>query len=112
MSKQKKYTQLGIRNCIFRFRCDRKWESLKPTENAGIRSCDDCGKFVYRCQTDEELVDAVSQNRCVAVFRVDPANDINSASSQHPPQELIAILGDVSPSRFSTPDLAGDKSDT
>lgn len=58
---------LSIRNCPFAFRCDRKWSALKATRDPDVRFCGDCQREVFRCHTDEELVQAVALNRCVAI---------------------------------------------
>lgn len=61
-----------LRNCPFAFRCTKQWLELKQTDSDKLRFCDDCQQPVYLCETDEELTEAIIQNRCVAI-RVFPA---------------------------------------
>ena len=56
-----------IRNCEFRFRCDRTWELLQATSDDAVRYCDQCRHTVHYCRTPAELHAALSENRCVAV---------------------------------------------
>jgi hypothetical protein len=56
-----------IRNCIFAFKCDKKWEELRATTTSNIHFCDACQRAVYFCRTDSELHEAIVLNRCVAV---------------------------------------------
>ncbi len=95
--KTPEYSDLGIRNCIFQFKCSKTWASLTPTNNADIRACDECGKSVYRCRTDSELVDAVSKNRCVAIFREKPDSGISTSVKLVPilPTYPIELMGYV-----------------
>lgn len=58
-----------IRNCQFAFQCKASWESLEIKKNAKVRFCKDCGKNVYLCETDDDLVNNVERNRCVAIYR-------------------------------------------
>lgn len=58
---------LQLRNCEFAFRCNAKWNDLAPTGRANIRFCNDCEKEVHRCDTDEELLQAIRSNLCVAI---------------------------------------------
>lgn len=54
-----------IRNCSWGYSCDQKWEKLSLTHNTGIRFCGTCEKEVYRCETQEELAENITLNRCV-----------------------------------------------
>ena len=59
---------VSIRNCQFAFRYDKKWDDLtQPWSWPKVRFCDDCRKSVHLCETDDELVDAIKNNRCVAI---------------------------------------------
>ena len=71
-----------IRNCKFRFRCTRQWQLLDETEAPSIRFCGECRKKVYLCETDVELIEALQQNRCVAMF--------DESDTEYP-----TLLGDV-----------------
>lgn len=64
-----------IRNCRMKTRCDRKWEELsesspegllKDLQMDGVRYCDRCKDFVWKCENKQELVDAITLNQCVA----------------------------------------------
>jgi hypothetical protein len=63
-------SSIKIRNCVFAFRCNKRWEDLARTEQRGVKFCDDCSKEVFWCATDADLARAVRQGRCVAI-RVD-----------------------------------------
>jgi hypothetical protein len=58
-----------IRNCEFKFRCTKTWESLESLENypKGIKYCSTCLRDVFLVETDAELKKAVWANRCVAI---------------------------------------------
>lgn len=58
-------TKEFIRNCSWGYSCDQKWEQLSLTHNTGIRFCGTCEKEVYRCETQEELAENITLNRCV-----------------------------------------------
>jgi len=60
---------LTIRNCVFGFKCDKKWHELTATSEDGIRFCQSCQKEVYFCSSDDELAAYVRLNRCVAIHR-------------------------------------------
>jgi hypothetical protein len=60
---------LTIRNCTFAFKCTAQWDELTPTDDDKINFCQDCQKEVYLCEDDDELVNAVRLNRCVAIYR-------------------------------------------
>ena len=58
-----------IRNCEFKFRCNRTWEGLESPENypEGIKYCSTCLRDVFLVETDLDLKKAVWANRCVAI---------------------------------------------
>lgn len=60
---------ITIRNCTFAYRCDRKWAELTKSDNPDVRFCNECQKNVYFCRSDDELAEAVKQDRCVAIER-------------------------------------------
>lgn len=68
-------SSLKIRNCVFSFRCDARWEDMEQEctddfiDNENIRFCSKCQKEVFLSLTDEELVKNVRLNRCVAIIR-------------------------------------------
>jgi hypothetical protein len=62
--------KLTIRNCKFAYRCKANWDDLvKDEEDNSIRFCLDCQKEVHFCESDEELVHNVVNNRCIAIIR-------------------------------------------
>lgn len=56
-----------IRNCEFRFKCPKLWESLDLTGDDAVRSCDKCNRTVHFCKTPLHLQAAIVANQCVAV---------------------------------------------
>ncbi len=56
-----------IRNCEFRLRCPKTWDSLTHTDNRRIRHCKTCDRHVFYCRTPYELRDAILKDQCVAV---------------------------------------------
>ncbi|WP_377110125.1 hypothetical protein [Pseudoalteromonas sp. R86517] len=70
-------TKEFIRNCSWGYSCDQKWEKLSLTHNTGIRFCGTCEKEVYRCETQEELAENITLNRCVN-FSSDITDIINT----------------------------------
>jgi hypothetical protein len=60
-------TRLTLRNCAFAFECQASWDRLTPTLLDKVRYCDHCDQDVHRCDTDEDLLQAVRRNLCVAI---------------------------------------------
>ena len=58
---------VGIRNCQFAYRCHRRWERLRETDDPAVRFCRACRKPVFFCRTEAELVHATALDRCVAI---------------------------------------------
>ena len=58
-----------IRNCEFKYKCSKTWESLESLENypEGVKYCSTCLRDVFLVETDLELKKAVWANRCVAI---------------------------------------------
>jgi uncharacterized protein (TIGR02996 family) len=58
-----------VENCDLRFEflCPRKWEELRPTEDAAVRSCDACKQNVYHCRSLREAREHARQGHCIAV---------------------------------------------
>ncbi len=59
---------LTIRNCRFAFKCDKDWDSLGYLGNDDVRFCQTCQKEVHFCNDDDELIQNIKLNRCVAFF--------------------------------------------
>lgn len=71
-----KISDMTIRNCVFAFKCNAKWEEMKVVTEDHIRDievrfCDSCQKEVYFCSDDDELARNVRLNRCIAIERGD-----------------------------------------
>ncbi len=65
----KKITHL-IRNCSWKFKCGRTWDSLsqaKPYVFGKIRYCSDCNENVRLVESQSELFMAIEFNQCVAI---------------------------------------------
>lgn len=60
-----------IRNCVFAFKCTKKWDELDATDVSTVRHCQDCEREVHFCATDTTLAKAVKRNLCVAIIRQD-----------------------------------------
>lgn len=56
-----------IRNCDFKFQCDRQWDALDKTKDPNVRYCNKCEDEVYFIRSNEELRDAIVDNHCVAL---------------------------------------------
>ena len=62
---------ITIRNCTFAFRCKADWDKMTPTDLDGrVRFCLDCQREVHLCESDQELIHNVVNNRCIALVRV------------------------------------------
>jgi hypothetical protein len=65
----KKVTHL-IRNCSWKFKCTRTWDSLLPAKNYVFerrRYCPDCKENVYLVTCESDLFLAIEHNYCVAI---------------------------------------------
>lgn len=64
-------TDTTLRNCVFAFRCKANWDNMTPVDSSGrVRFCLDCQKEVYLCESDQELIHYVVNNKCIALVRV------------------------------------------
>ena len=79
----------GIRNCVFGFECKMDWETMpnvaQSDRGSTIKFCSNCDKEVYQSVTDDELLENIKLNRCIAIER--PSEDGNDT-----------LLGYVTPS--------------
>lgn len=55
------------RRVRFSFICDRRWETLLPTETPGERHCNACNSRVYQCSTVREAEAHAHAGHCIAV---------------------------------------------
>jgi hypothetical protein len=58
----------AIRNCRFAFKCEKEWDALDYIGNEDVRFCQTCQKEVHFCNNDDELIQNIKLNRCVAFF--------------------------------------------
>jgi len=59
-----------IRNCSWKFKCTRTWDSLsqaKPYVFEKIRYCSDCKENVRLVESERSLFLAIEHNQCVAI---------------------------------------------
>ncbi len=91
---------MDIRNCHIKFQCPKDWNSLKPTDHANIRHCDQCQRKVHYCDSKSALIQAMQQDWCVAI----PLNEATAHPSRTDPLELtpptepqddILMMGDI-----------------
>ena len=64
-----------IRNCIFSFKCEQKWEEMQITKRQDVKFCLACQKEVFFCSTDKQLKDAIVLNRCISIEYVEQTNN-------------------------------------
>ncbi len=64
-----------IRNCIFAFKCEQKWEEMQITKKQNVKFCLSCQKEVFFCSTDKQLKDAIVLNRCISIEYVEQINN-------------------------------------
>ena len=65
----KKVTHL-IRNCSWKFKCTKTWDSLlpaKPYTFESTRYCPDCKENVRLVTSESSLFLAIEHNQCVAI---------------------------------------------
>ncbi len=69
-----------IRNCSWKFKCSRTWDSLsqaKPYVFGKIRYCSDCKENVRLVESQSELFMAIEFNQCVAIpFEITNINNM------------------------------------
>lgn len=83
---------MELANCTFKFQfqCPRHWESLRETNDPGIRICDSCLESVRICRNRDELDRASVRGECVAIGFDDP----------NTPRLLGRILPDTKPGKI------------
>lgn len=57
------------RRVRFAFVCERRWESLAPTAEPGVRACDSCEERVHHCASAREAEAHARDGHCIAVPR-------------------------------------------
>lgn len=61
--------QIAIRNCVFAFKCEAKWDNLEILSCDNIRFCNVCQREVYFCYDDYELISNIHSNRPIAFVK-------------------------------------------
>ena len=59
-----------IRNCSWKFKCNKTWDSLLKTKEYSyqkIRYCPDCKEDVHLVASEKELFIKIEHDRCVAI---------------------------------------------
>jgi Zn finger protein HypA/HybF involved in hydrogenase expression len=59
-----------IRNCSWKFKCKKTWDSLLETKEYSyqkIRYCPDCKEDVHLVTSEKELFIKIEHDRCVAI---------------------------------------------
>ena len=69
---------INLRNCSFGYQCTQDWHKLKETNDKEIKFCRQCAQNVYMVHSDQELIKAINENKCIAFIR---------------PNELTVLLG-------------------
>lgn len=55
------------RRIRFRFVCDKRWETLHPTDKPDVRHCSVCNEHVHQCTTVPEAETHARAGHCIAV---------------------------------------------
>ena len=59
-----------IRNCAWKFKCNKTWDSLLHAEHyvfEKVRYCPDCKENVHLVRSEKSLLLAIDHNNCVAI---------------------------------------------
>ena len=67
MKRAPKYVSASIRNCAFKFKCEKQWADLEVLSAKNKRFCKGCKHEVHLVDTDEQLLVALKKNWCVAI---------------------------------------------
>jgi uncharacterized protein (TIGR02996 family) len=75
----------------FAFRCPKRWEGLRPTDDPAVRHCDACRKQVYFCATAAEAEGRAVRGECVAIS----ARLADRAVVDHPDTAHDLVMGGI-----------------
>ncbi len=79
-----------LRNCTFAYKCTQQWENLEETHEESIRFCHDCQKEVHYCEDDQELLESIKLNRCVAFSRHETIHEMGLiVAPEYQKQEIL-----------------------
>jgi hypothetical protein len=74
-----------IRNCTFGYKCSLDWHSLpdlsKSKTGSVVKHCSECNKNVYQANTDQELIEHIKLNHCIAILNKDGMMDLGYMTS-------------------------------
>jgi uncharacterized protein (TIGR02996 family) len=57
-----------VDSCVeFAYRCPRRWDTLLPTDNAGVRHCPACQRDVHYCRSARDAQRLANAGECVAI---------------------------------------------
>jgi hypothetical protein len=85
-------SNITLRNCTFAFKCTQQWNELDKTSEKNIRFCNECQKEVHYCEDDQELLDSIKLNRCIAFSREQVIQEVEMGyimASEYQKQELL-----------------------
>ena len=74
-----------IRNCSFAYKCNMDFEELNSTDDKNIKFCTQCQREVHYCATEDELIDALQRNKCIAIYN--PYNNCESEMTLGMPEK-------------------------
>jgi len=60
---------------LFEFRCTKRWDKLRPTQDSTVRVCTACRKEVFYCDNILEARQHAELGRCVALDLAVPRRD-------------------------------------
>jgi hypothetical protein len=71
-SSTSKFSDFFIRNCVFKYECDKNWEELENiSSDKNIKFCSNCNRDVYMVNDSFELTILIKENKCVAIPRIE-----------------------------------------
>ena len=83
-------SDVTLRNCTFAYKCTQQWKNLEETYEEGIRFCHDCQKEVHYCEDDQELLESIKLNRCVAFSRNETIHEMGLIiAPEYQKQEIL-----------------------
>jgi len=58
---------MDIRNCQIKFQCPKTWQSLEGADTDDVKFCGECKKNVHYCHNEQDLMQAMQNDWCVAI---------------------------------------------
>ncbi len=57
-----------VESCVeFEYRCPQRWDTLQPTDDPGVRYCEECRRNVHYCRTTQEALRLADQGEGVVI---------------------------------------------